>query len=126
MGQGQNSCWSRSKVDLEGQRSGSPSQKCDFRSHLTTLHVMFYFKGQGQRSRRSGSKVTWVTPSLKVTVLAGGLTSTSSCIFLDLCVSVCQFPLLTGRRLTSRYFQFNRSQQVLSEIWLIIKRVHSF
>ena len=37
--------------------------------------------GQGQRSHGWRSKVTWVKPSLKVIILAGGLTSTSSCIF---------------------------------------------
>ncbi len=37
--------------------------------------------GRGQRSHGSRSKVTWVNPSLKVIILAGGLTSTSSCIF---------------------------------------------
>ncbi len=36
---------------------------------------------QGQRSRGSRSKVKWVKPGLKVMILAGGLTSTSSCIF---------------------------------------------
>ncbi len=35
-----------------------------------------------QRSHGSRSKVTWVKPSLKDMVLAGGLTSTSSCFFL--------------------------------------------
>ena len=55
MDQGQRSHGSRSKVDLEGQRSRSPGQKCDFRSHLTILQVMFKVKGHG-----SGSKVTWV------------------------------------------------------------------
>ncbi len=85
MGQCQKSYGSRSKVDLEGlsQRSRSPSQKCNFRSHLTDLQVMFGVKGhpgQGQRSHGSRSKVTLVMPSLKVTILAGGLTSTSSCI----------------------------------------------
>ncbi len=38
-------------------------------------------KGQGQRSCGSKSKVKWVKPGLKVMILAGGLTSTSSCIF---------------------------------------------
>ena len=37
--------------------------------------------GQGQRSHGSGSKVTWVKPSLKVMIFADGLTSMSSCIF---------------------------------------------
>ena len=37
--------------------------------------------GQGKRSRGSRSGVKWVKPSLKVTLLAGGLMSTSSCIF---------------------------------------------
>ncbi len=37
--------------------------------------------GQGQRSCWLRSKVTWAKPSLKVMILAGGLTSTSSCIF---------------------------------------------
>ena len=45
MGQGQRSTL---KVKVKGQ-------KCDFRSHLTVLHVMFKVKGYG-----SGSKVTWV------------------------------------------------------------------
>ncbi len=81
MGQGQMSHGSRSKVDLEGQRSRSPSH---FGSHFSGLHVVFEVKGhmgQGQRSHGSGSKVTWVKPSIKIAILAGGLMSTSSCIF---------------------------------------------
>ncbi len=39
--------------------------------------------GQGQRSLGSRSKVTLVKVSLKVIILAGGLTSTSSCIFCN-------------------------------------------
>ena len=73
------------KVDLKGQgRQVKKMWICDFISHLTILHVMLEVKGhmgQGQRSHGSGSKVTWVKPSLKVMILAGGLTSTSSCIF---------------------------------------------
>ncbi len=59
MGHGQRSHGSRSKVDLEGQgqNSRSPGKKGDFRSHLTILQVMFKVMGQGQRSRRSRSKV---------------------------------------------------------------------
>ena len=58
MGQGQRSHESRSKVDHEGQgqRSRSQGQKCDFRSDLTVLRVMFKVKGHG-----SGSKVTLVS-----------------------------------------------------------------
>ena len=37
--------------------------------------------GQGRRSHGSRSKVRWVKPGLKVMILAGGLTPTSSCIF---------------------------------------------
>ncbi len=37
--------------------------------------------GQGQRSRWSRSTVKWVKPGLRVMILAGGLTPTSSCIF---------------------------------------------
>ncbi len=37
--------------------------------------------GQGQRSRGSRSKVEKVKPDLKVMILAGGLTPTSSCVF---------------------------------------------
>ncbi len=59
----------------------SPGQKCGFRSHLTVLQVMFKVMGQVQRSRGSRSKVKWVKYDLKVLILAGGLTSTSSCIF---------------------------------------------
>ena len=83
-GQGQRSHWSGSKANLEGkgQRSRSPGQKCDLRSHLTVLQVMFKVKGQGQRSRGSRSKVKWVKLGLKVMIMAGGLTSTSSCIFM--------------------------------------------
>ncbi len=60
--------------------SRSPGHKCDFRSHLTVLQVMFEIKGhmgQGQRSHGSRSKVTLVKPSLKVMILAGGITSLS-------------------------------------------------
>ncbi len=83
MGQGQRSRGSRSKVDLEGQGQRSTGQKCDFKSNLCILMVMFEVKvtwvrvkghmSQGQRSP--------VKPSQKVMILAGGLTSTSSCIF---------------------------------------------
>ncbi len=52
------------------------------RSYLTVLQVMFKVKGQGQRSRGSRSKVKWVKLGLKVMIMAGGLTSTSSCIFM--------------------------------------------
>ena len=79
VGQGQRSTL---KVRVKGQ--GHQSQICDFRSHLIGLQVMFEVKGhmgQGQRSCGSRSKVTWVKPSLKVMILAGGLISTSSCIF---------------------------------------------
>ncbi len=61
----------------------SPGQKCDFKSHLTVLELMFMVKGhmgQGQRSHGSMSKVAWIKPRLKVLILAGGLTSTSSCL----------------------------------------------
>ena len=37
--------------------------------------------GQGQRSLGSGSKVTWIKVRLRLAILAGGLTSMSSCIF---------------------------------------------
>ena len=37
--------------------------------------------GQGQRSRGSRLNIKLVKPCLKVLILAGGLTSTSSCIF---------------------------------------------
>ena len=65
MGQGQKSRWSR-----------SPGQKCDFRSHLTILQVMDKIKGHRSGSKVTWVKVRWVNPSLKVMVLAGGLTST--------------------------------------------------
>ena len=80
MGQGQRSHGSSSKVNLEGtgQRSRSPGLKCDFRSHLTVLQVMYKVMGLGQRSRGSRSKVKWVKLGLQVMILAGGLTSTSS------------------------------------------------
>ncbi len=35
--------------------------------------------GSGQRSHGTGSKITWVKVSIKVKILAGGLTSASSC-----------------------------------------------
>ena len=65
------------KVDLKGQ--GHEVKKLYFRSRLTGLHVMFEVKGQGLRSHGSGSKVTRVEISIKVIMLTGGLTSTSSC-----------------------------------------------
>ncbi len=55
--------------------------KYDFMSHLTDLQVMFEVKGQ--RSCGSRLKVTWVNPSLKIMILAGGLTSTSSCFMIN-------------------------------------------
>ena len=63
----------------QGQKSHG-SWSCDFRSHLTALKGMSGVKGQ--RSHGSRSKVAFVMLSLKVTILAGGLTSTSSCILL--------------------------------------------
>ena len=45
------------KFDFEGQgqRSRPPGKKCDFRSHLTVLQVLFKVNGHG-----SESKVPWV------------------------------------------------------------------
>ncbi len=40
--------------------------------------------------RLSRSKVTWVNPNVKVIILAGGLTSTSSCIFRHFYTNVCE------------------------------------
>ena len=74
--------WVKSKVDLYGQVKCQGHQVKN--SHLTILQVMFEVKGhtgQGQRSHGWRANVTWVKPSLKVIILAGGLTSTSSCIF---------------------------------------------
>ena len=72
MGQGQRSTL---KVKVNVTRS-----KCDLWSHLT-LQVISKVMGQGQMSRGSRSKVEWVKPSLRAMILAGGLMSTSSCIF---------------------------------------------
>ncbi len=57
-GQGQRSHRLRFKVYLEdlGEKSRSTGQKCDFRSHLTILQILF----EAQRSYGSGSKITWV------------------------------------------------------------------
>ncbi len=69
------------KVDLKGQ--GHMVKNCDFMPHLTVCHVV-KAKGHmdlGQRSHGPRSKVTWVKTSLKFMIMAGGLTSTSSCIF---------------------------------------------
>ena len=54
-------------VKVEGWpwRSSSPSQKCDFRSHLTVLLVIFKVKdhmGQGQRSHDQGQKSHGLSP----------------------------------------------------------------
>ena len=66
------------------------SKKLDFMSDFTVFQVIMVTltkvkghlgHGHGQRSRASRSKVKWVKPCLKVMILAGGLTSTSSCIF---------------------------------------------
>ncbi len=81
MGQGQKSCGLRSKVDLEGQ--GHQVKKSDFRSHLIGLPVLLEVKGQKSRDL-ARSKVTWLNPSLKFMILAGGLTSTSSCFIFIL------------------------------------------
>ena len=70
----------RSQVDLYGRVKGQGHQV------KMLFQVSFdYLAGnvRGQRSYESGSKVTWVNPSLKVIILAGGLTSTSSCIFYN-------------------------------------------
>ncbi len=85
MGQGQRSHGSRSKVFLKDQGQRSPGQKCDIRSHLTVLQITFKVMGQRQRSCGSRSKVKLVKPRLKVMILAGGLTPTSSCIFESTC-----------------------------------------
>ena len=77
-------------VDLEGQGDRSKvtrSKKHDLSSRLAVLQVILEVKGhicQGQRSRGSRLKVTWVKISLKITLLAGGLTSTSSCFILQM------------------------------------------
>ena len=50
------------------------------------------YMGQVQRSHGSRSNVTLVRPSLKVMILAGGLTSTSSCLFK--CLHPCVIIIL--------------------------------
>ncbi len=79
---------------------------------------MFKVMGQGQRSRGSRSKVKWVKPGLKVMILAGGLTPTSSCIF-----NICFGP--AGCRAHSReseaeqqeWYPFRSSHRVTSDWW---------
>ncbi len=46
--------------------------------------------GQGQRSLGSRSNVTWVKVSPKVIILAGGLTSTSSCFIIFSLRTLCR------------------------------------
>ncbi len=60
------------KVDLEGQ--GHQLKKCAF-GCLDSLTG----NAQGQRAHAPRPKVTWVNVSIKVMILADGLTSTSSC-----------------------------------------------
>ena len=71
---------SQVKVKSRGQRSRSPGKKkLKFSFHLTVLLVKVKgHMGQGQGSRGSRSKVTLVKLRLKLGVLTGGLTSTSS------------------------------------------------
>ncbi len=67
------------EFDLEGQ--GHRSKVKVTRSKNYTMFGVQSHMGQCQRSRGSRSKVTWVQVCLKVIILAGGLMSTSSCIF---------------------------------------------
>ena len=89
MGQGQTSHWSRSKVDLEGQ--GQRVKVNRLKMWFQVLFDRLTCNGQGQES---GSKVMWVKvkgqvgkPNFKVMILAGGLMSTSSCIFNGIALS---------------------------------------
>ncbi len=94
---GQNMDLDDPKVDLEGQ--GHRSKVKVTRSK----NVIWGLTGNvwGQGSHGLGSKVTWVKPSPKVMVLAGGLTSTSCCIFITLdCLGFCNTSPL---KLTNRY-----------------------
>ena len=72
------------KVKVIGQRSRSPGLK-SFRVLYCPMSNVVMVKGHmGQRQMLIGSrsKVVWIKVSLGIVIFAGGLTSTSSCIFL--------------------------------------------
>ncbi len=79
------------KLKVIGFKSqGQQVKKRDLRSHLITLQVIYEVMGrmaQGQRSHGSRSKVPWARVSINVIILAGGLTSTSSCFIVFFCLN---------------------------------------
>ncbi len=74
------------KVKVMGQRSRSSGQKvfgsflCCLTGNVLTFKVKGHMGG-GQTSQGLRSKVTRIKVSLRIVVLAGGVPSTSSCIF---------------------------------------------
>ncbi len=60
--------------------------------------------GQGQRSLGLRSKVTFVKVRQILKILAGWLTSTSSCIFLSLCnIAICFVAALSSLHIYTRH-----------------------
>ena len=75
------------KVKVIGQRSRSPGQKTWFyKSHMFHNRLTGNVQGQGSWDRvkghlGQGQRSSWLNLGLRVMILAGGLTPTSSCIF---------------------------------------------
>ena len=119
----------------QGQRSTLKVKKL-FQSHQTVLQVMFKVKGHGPGSRITWVKVKLVNHGLNVMILADGLMSMSSCIFMAfelfftprvndrcnsfdivclcvcICLYVCLLPLscLNRQIYRPKFCQFKRSR----------------
>ncbi len=121
------------KVDLEGQGHRSKvkvtsPKKCYFRYHFNScimycnLFIVKDHMGKCQRSAWSRSDVMWVKVSLEFLILAGGLTSTSSCFILRWVAYLCSLKelIFVGLFISWRW---SKGTPVLLKILVIFQEV---